>query len=51
MIERMGDTPEDYEETLLMLDECFVYKIPPRTAAAGYKYVNCALKGLRITSL
>jgi len=28
---------EDYEQTLLILRECFVYKIGPRPNAAGYK--------------
>jgi len=28
---------EDYEQTLLVIKECFVYKIPPRTTSAGYK--------------
>jgi len=28
---------EDYEQTLLVLKECFVYKIGPRPSAAGYK--------------
>jgi len=31
----MGD---DYDQTLLILKECFVYKIGPRPNAAGYKY-------------
>lgn len=30
----MGD---DYEQTLLILKECFVYRIGPRPNAAGYK--------------
>jgi len=34
---------EEYEETLLMINECFVYKIPPRTSAEGYKYALLAL--------
>ncbi|CEP15805.1 hypothetical protein [Parasitella parasitica] len=28
---------EDYESVLLIIRECFVYKIPPRTAARGYR--------------
>eukprot|EP01090_Pellita_catalonica_P009458 TRINITY_DN2053_c0_g2_i1.p1 TRINITY_DN2053_c0_g2~~TRINITY_DN2053_c0_g2_i1.p1 ORF type:complete len:229 (-),score=49.90 TRINITY_DN2053_c0_g2_i1:11-697(-) len=28
---------DDYEETLLIVPECYVYKIPPRTNAQGYK--------------
>jgi hypothetical protein len=28
---------DEVEQTLLILRECFVYKIPPRTTAAGYK--------------
>jgi len=28
---------EDYEQTLLILKECFVYRIGPRPSAAGYK--------------
>jgi len=28
---------DDYEETLLVIPECFVYKIPPRSSAEGYK--------------
>jgi hypothetical protein len=27
----------DYEATLLVIRECFVYKIPPRTQAKGFK--------------
>ncbi|KAI9491603.1 adaptin ear-binding coat-associated protein 1 [Zychaea mexicana] len=27
----------DYESVLLIIRECFVYKIPPRTAARGYR--------------
>ena len=34
---------EEYEETLLMINECFVYKIPPRTSAEGYKYALLVL--------
>ncbi|ORZ04007.1 adaptin ear-binding coat-associated protein 1 NECAP-1 [Syncephalastrum racemosum] len=28
---------EDYESVLLVIRECFVYRIPPRTAARGYR--------------
>jgi hypothetical protein len=28
---------DDYEETLLIINECFVYKIPPRSSAEGYR--------------
>eukprot|EP01118_Nematostelium_gracile_P000414 TRINITY_DN10460_c0_g1_i1.p1 TRINITY_DN10460_c0_g1~~TRINITY_DN10460_c0_g1_i1.p1 ORF type:complete len:250 (-),score=58.32 TRINITY_DN10460_c0_g1_i1:56-805(-) len=28
---------EDYEQTLLIIKTCYVYRIPPRTTAAGYK--------------
>jgi len=28
---------EDFEHTLLVLRQCFVYKIPPRTSLAGYR--------------
>ncbi|KAI9365857.1 hypothetical protein BD770DRAFT_377393 [Pilaira anomala] len=28
---------EEYESVLLIIRECFVYKIPPRTAARGYR--------------
>jgi len=28
---------EDYEQTLLVLKECFVYRIPPRATATGYR--------------
>jgi len=28
---------EDYEQTLLIKKECFIYRIPPRPNAAGYK--------------
>eukprot|EP01113_Clastostelium_recurvatum_P018567 TRINITY_DN2188_c0_g1_i3.p1 TRINITY_DN2188_c0_g1~~TRINITY_DN2188_c0_g1_i3.p1 ORF type:complete len:286 (-),score=81.49 TRINITY_DN2188_c0_g1_i3:123-980(-) len=28
---------DEYEHTLLIKKECFVYRIPPRTSAAGYK--------------
>lgn len=28
---------DEYEETLLVINECFVYKIPPRTNAEGYR--------------
>ncbi|KAI8094941.1 uncharacterized protein B0P05DRAFT_524015 [Gilbertella persicaria] len=28
---------EDYESVLLIIRECYVYKIPPRTAARGYR--------------
>ncbi|KAI8990173.1 adaptin ear-binding coat-associated protein 1 [Pilobolus umbonatus] len=28
---------EEYESILLIIRECFVYKIPPRTAARGYR--------------
>ncbi|CAO3671345.1 unnamed protein product [Rhizopus microsporus] len=28
---------EEYESVLLIICECFVYKIPPRTAARGYR--------------
>jgi len=31
----MGD--EEYEQTLLVVKECFVYKIPPRSTSAGYR--------------
>ena len=27
----------DYEKVLFVARECFVYKVPPRTSAAGYK--------------
>ena len=27
----------DAEEVLLQLDECFVYKVPPRTSSTGYR--------------
>ena len=29
---------DEVEQTLLIIRECHVYKIPPRTTAAGYKY-------------
>ena len=32
---------DDYEQTLTVLDECFVFKIPPRTSSEGHKYVQC----------
>ncbi|KAL6073176.1 Adaptin ear-binding coat-associated protein 1 NECAP-1 [Balamuthia mandrillaris] len=35
---------EDYEETLLVIKECFVYKIPPRPSAEGYKAHDWNLK-------
>ena len=28
---------EEYESALFVARECFVYKLPPRTATAGYK--------------
>jgi len=28
---------DDCEETLLIINECFVYKIPPRPSAEGYR--------------
>lgn len=28
---------EDYEATLLVIRECYVYKLPPRTNVSGYK--------------
>ncbi|KAN0009333.1 hypothetical protein ACTFIU_006613 [Dictyostelium citrinum] len=28
---------EDYEQTLLVKKECFIYRIPPRPSASGYK--------------
>jgi len=33
----MSGTDDEYEETLLIINECFVYKIPPRTNAEGYR--------------
>lgn len=33
----MDDEEGQYEQTLLVLNECFVYKIPPRVSAQGYK--------------
>lgn len=29
---------EEVEQTVLILKECYVYKIPPRQTAAGYRY-------------
>lgn len=34
---------EEYEQTLGILKECFVYRIGPRPNAAGYKYVKFLL--------
>jgi hypothetical protein len=28
---------DDTEEVLLQIDECFVYKVPPRTSSDGYR--------------
>eukprot|EP01099_Mayorella_cantabrigiensis_P004257 TRINITY_DN318_c0_g1_i1.p1 TRINITY_DN318_c0_g1~~TRINITY_DN318_c0_g1_i1.p1 ORF type:complete len:320 (+),score=108.43 TRINITY_DN318_c0_g1_i1:99-1058(+) len=28
---------EEFEQTLLIIPECYVYKIPPRSSASGYK--------------
>lgn len=28
---------EEIEQTLLIIKQCFVYKIPPRSTAAGHK--------------
>eukprot|EP01112_Ceratiomyxa_fruticulosa_P012003 TRINITY_DN3306_c0_g1_i1.p1 TRINITY_DN3306_c0_g1~~TRINITY_DN3306_c0_g1_i1.p1 ORF type:complete len:251 (-),score=60.08 TRINITY_DN3306_c0_g1_i1:335-1087(-) len=33
----MGSEEDSYEHTLLIKKECFVYRIPPRPSAAGYK--------------
>lgn len=30
---------EDYESVLCVKNECFIYKIPPRTSNRGYRYV------------
>ena len=29
---------EDYESVLCVKNECFIYKIPPRTSNRGYRY-------------
>jgi len=35
---------DDYEQTLIIIKECFVFKIPPRTTAAGYKAADWDLQ-------
>jgi hypothetical protein len=37
---------DDYEQTLLVVKEVFVFKIPPRLSAAGHK---CALASQLLT--
>jgi len=35
---------DGYEQTLLIIKECFVFKIPPRSTAAGYKAADWDLQ-------
>ena len=33
----MADDDDQVEQTLLVIKECFVYRIPPRATTSGYR--------------